>query len=75
MIPCVGSPWVVAVICIAVVAVSTTRGAESLVPASRFKTTSTLNGMGEVCALQMLLLLPYQRIKGKEQLEPLWSIS
>lgn len=29
-------------------------------PFSRCKTTSTLNGVGEVCAPWMLLLLPYQ---------------
>lgn len=50
-------------------------GAESLFPFSRCKTTSTLNGIGEGCVPRMHLLLPYQSIKGKEQLEPLWSIS
>ena len=36
----------------------------------RCKTISILNGIGEVCAPWMHLLLPYQRIKVKEQLEP-----
>lgn len=49
--------------------------AKSLFPYSRCKTISTLNRIQEFCAPWIRLLLPYQRVEGEGQLEPLWSES